>query len=164
MCVPWQSVMSPIRPEKKNLFIPCRTAWAMMGGWQGLMQLVQCVPIWYPRWLEMTAGVVGPNQGQLPPTSPLALFSNGEREREREREPGICMFFHTIHLSVSSKTMTFQGGLHFFWVSAYLIIVFITSMNIVHSLSKHSHVQSESAHEIKLYLSHKLAVVGTQFF
>src|SRR5258706_8307240 len=113
---------------------------------------------------HMVSQVVGPNQGQLPPTSPLALFSNGEREREREREPGICIFFHTIHLSVSSKTMTFQGGLHFFWVSAYLIIVFITSMNIVHSLSKHSHVQSESAHEIKLYLSHKLAVVGTQFF
>src|SRR5258706_6270219 len=84
--------------------------------------------------------------------------------REREREPGICIFFHTIHLSVSSKTMMFHGGLNFFWGSPDLIIVFITSMNIVHSLSKHSHVQSESAHEIKLYLSHKLAVVGTQFF
>src|SRR5258706_1877998 len=113
----------------------------------------------------MKAGVVGPNQGKLLPTSPFVFFSRGERERERERESLVyAIFFHTIHLSVSSKTMKFQGGLHFFLVSAYLIIVFITSMNIVHSLSKHSHVQSESAHEIKLYLSHKLAVVGTQIF
>ena len=119
------------------------------------------VPIWYPGWLEMTAGVVGPNQGQLPPTSPLTLFSNGG---EREREPGIRIFFRTLHLSASSKMTKFQGGLHFFLVSAYLIIVFITSMNIVHSLSKHSRVQSESAHEIELYSSRKSAVVGTQFF
>src|SRR5258706_10509424 len=116
MCVPWQSVMSPIRPEKKNLFIPCRTAWAMMGGWQGLMQLVQCVPIWYPGWLEMTAGVV------LDPTranslQPLLLLSSPmeEGDREREREPGMCIFFHTLHLSMSSKTMKFQGGVAIFF-------------------------------------------------
>src|SRR5258706_16405930 len=110
----------------------------------------------------MTARVVGPNQGQLPLTSPLALFSNGG---ERERESLVyAFFFRTLHLSMSSKTTKFQGGLRFFLVSTYLIIVFITSMNIVHYLSKHSRVQSESAHEIELYLSSKLAVVGTQFF
>src|SRR5258708_2583901 len=128
------------------MLVPCRTACAMMGGWRGPTQSVRCVPcgrpsarytsdmvpIWYPGWLEMTAGVVGPNQGQLPPTSPLALFSNGgERERERERERAwyTHFFFRTLHLSASSKTTKFQGGLRFFLVSAYLIIVFITSMN-----------------------------------
>src|SRR5258706_6803950 len=149
----------------------------MMGGWRGPTQSVRCVPcgrpsawytsdmvpIWYPGWLEMTAGVVGPNQGQLPPTSPLTLFSNGG-ERERERAWYTHFFFRTLHLSASSKTTKFQGGLCFFLVSTYLIIVFITSMNIVHSLSKHSCVQSESAHEIELYSSRKSAVVGTQFF
>src|SRR5258706_13379040 len=115
MCVPWQSVMSPIRPEKKNLFIPCRTAWAMMGGGQGLMQLVQCVPIWYPRWLEMTAGVVGPNQGQLPPTSPLALFSNGERERERERERAWYMHVFSHYTpQCEQQNNDVSGGVAFF--------------------------------------------------
>jgi len=77
---------------------------------------------------------------------------------EREREPGIRIFFSHF------KTTKFQGGLRFFLVSAYLIIVFITSMNIVHYLSKHSRVQSESAHEIEQYSSRESAVVGMQFF
>src|SRR5258706_3310405 len=146
------------------MLVPCRTARAMMSGWRGLTQSVRCVPIWYRGWLEMTAGVVGPNQGQLPPTSPLALFSNGG-EREREREPGIRIFFFTLDTPArAAKRRSFRGGCVFFLVSAYLIIVFITSMNIVHSLSKHSRVQSESAHEIELYSSRKSAVVGTQFF
>src|SRR5258706_16170740 len=108
------------------MLVPCRTACVMMGGWRGPTQSVRCVPcgwpsagytsdmvpIWYPGWLEMTAGVVGPNQGQLPPTSPLTLFSNGG---EREREPGIRIFFRTLHLSASSKMTKFQGGCIFFW-------------------------------------------------
>ena len=67
-----------------------------------------------PGWLD-------PTKGQLPPTSPLALFSNGgERERERERERAMYtqFFFRTLHLTASSKTTSFQRGLRFFLVSA----------------------------------------------
>ena len=66
-----------------------------------------------PGWLDLT-------KGQLPLTSPLALFSNGgERERERERESHVyAFFFRTLHLTVSSKTTSFQRGLRFFLVSA----------------------------------------------
>src|SRR5258706_5772432 len=108
------------------MLVPCRTVCAMMGGWQGPTQSVRCVPcgqwpsagytsdmvpIWYPRWLEMTAGVVGPNQGQLPPTSPLALFSNGG---EREREPGICFFFSHFTPQRKQQNDEGSGGLRFF--------------------------------------------------
>jgi hypothetical protein len=82
--------------------------------------------------------VVGPDQGLAPPTSPLTLFSNGG---ERERESLVyTIFFHTVHLSVSSKTAEFQGGHKFFVDSAYVLIVNVTSMNIVYLLSMNSHL------------------------
>src|SRR5258706_13318934 len=110
------------------MLVPCRTACVMMGGWRGPTQSVRCVPcgwpsagytsdmvpIWYPGWLEMTARVVGPNQGQLPPTSPLTLFSNGgerERERERERESLVYTFFFALYTSVhTEKNKIFREG------------------------------------------------------
>jgi len=64
----------------------------------------------------MTAGVVGPNQGQLPLTSPLALFSNGgEREREREREPGIRIFFSHLTPQREQQNDEVSGGVVFFF-------------------------------------------------
>src|SRR5258706_12457034 len=102
----------------------------------------------------------GPTPANLSSCSLLQL----RRERERERAWYTHFFFHTLHLSTSSKTTKFQGGLCFFLVSTYLIIVFITSMNIVHSLSKNSRVQRKSSHEIKLYSSCKSAAMGTQVF
>src|SRR5258706_6209884 len=112
------------------MLVPCRTARGMVGGWGGPTQSVRCVPcgrpsawytsdmvpIWYPGWLEMTAGVVGPNQGQLPPTSPLALFSNGgERERERERESLVYAFFFS-HFTPQREQQNDEvsGGVAFF--------------------------------------------------
>jgi len=65
----------------------------------------------------MTAGVVGPNQGQLPPTSPLALFSNGgERERERERESLVYAFFFS-HFTPQREQQNDEvsGGVAFFF-------------------------------------------------
>jgi hypothetical protein len=59
---------------------------------------------------------------------------------EREREPGIHFFFCTLHLSVSGKTVELQGGCEFFVDSAYVLIVNVTSMNIVYSLSMNSHL------------------------
>src|SRR5258706_11364031 len=95
------------------MLVPCRMVCAMRGGWRGPTQSVRCVPcgqrpsagytsdmvpIWYPGWLEMTARVVGPNQGQLPLTSPLALFSNGG---ERERA-WYTHFFFTLYTSAQA--------------------------------------------------------------
>ena len=53
--------------------------------------------------------VVGPDQVQLPPTSPLALSSSGG-EREREREPGIHNFFfvNTAPREWSSTEISWQ--------------------------------------------------------
>jgi hypothetical protein len=84
--------------------------------------------------------VVGPDQGPAPPhlSSRSLLQWRREREREREREPGIHFFFRTLHLSVSGKTAEFQGGREFFVDSAYVLIVNVTSMNIIYSLSTNS--------------------------
>ena len=84
----------------------------------------------------MTARVVGPNQGQLPPTSPLALFSNGgERERERERESLVytIFFLHSTpqHEQPNDKVL---GVIAIFSVFTYVLIVYVTSMNILHYL------------------------------
>src|SRR5258706_12376352 len=111
------------------MLVPCRTAGGVRGGWWGPKQSVRClpcgrpsarytsdmVPIWYPGWLEMTAGVVGPNQGQLPPTSPLALFSNGG-ERERERESLVYAFFFS-HFTPQCEQQNDEvsGGVAFFF-------------------------------------------------
>jgi hypothetical protein len=79
-----------------------------------------------------------PTKVRLPPTSPLALFSNGG-ERERERESLVyAFFFRTLHLSVSGKMAKFQGGSRFFFDSAYVLIVNVTSMDIVYLLSTNS--------------------------
>ena len=61
---------------------------------------------------RLIAGVVGPDQGQLPPTSPFALFSNGG-ERERERAWYTQIYFRTLRPNASSKTASFQGGRNF---------------------------------------------------
>ena len=84
----------------------------------------------------MTAGVVGPDQGQLPPTSPLALFSNGgerERERERERDWYMHFFSHSTpqHKQQNDKVL---GVVAIFSVFTYVLIVYVTSMNILHYL------------------------------
>ena len=64
-----------------------------------------------PGWLDLT-------KGQLPLTSPLALFSNGgERERERERESLVYAFFFshsTPHCEQQNDE--FSGAVGFFLV------------------------------------------------
>ena len=82
----------------------------------------------------MTAGVVGPDQGQLPPTSPLALFSNGG-ERERERESLVYTFFFSHSTpQCEQQNNKVLGVVVIFSVFTYVLIVYVTSMNILHYL------------------------------
>jgi len=61
-------------------------------------------------------GGFGPNQGQLPPTSPLALFSNGGgRERERERAWYVHFFSHFTPQHEQQNNEVSGGGCNFFW-------------------------------------------------
>ena len=60
--------------------------------------------------------------------------------------------------AVNAKRRSFRG-VAIFSVSAYLIIVYVTSINIIHSLSTHSRVQSESAREIELYSARESALI-----
>src|SRR5882757_5714425 len=61
-----------------------------------------------PGWLDPTwANSLRPLLSLSSPTE--------ERERERERESLVyAFFFHTLHLTASSKTTKFQGRLRFF--------------------------------------------------
>src|SRR5258706_16316715 len=71
-------------------------------------------------WLEMTAGVVGPDHGPTPSdlSSRSLLQWRREREREREREPGIRIFFFAFHTSPqAAKRRSFRGGRLFFFFS-----------------------------------------------
>src|SRR5258706_3016462 len=61
--------------------------------------------------------------------------------------------------SLSMQNNEVSRGVAIFAVSAYLIIVYVTSINIIHSLSTHSHVQSENLCEIELYSVHELALI-----
>jgi len=60
--------------------------------------------------------------------------------------------------AVNAKRRHFRG-VAIFSVSAYLIIVYVTSINIIHSLSTHSRVQSENPREIKLYSACESALI-----
>jgi len=60
--------------------------------------------------------------------------------------------------AVNTKRRRFRG-VAIFSVSAYLIIAYVTSINIIHSLSTHSRIQSENLHEIELYLACKSVLI-----
>ena len=66
------------------------------------------------RCLIWQSGVVGPDKGQPPLTSPLALFSNGgERERERERAWYMHFFFALYTSTQAAKWLSFRGSCNF---------------------------------------------------
>src|SRR5258706_14930512 len=100
-----------------------------------------------------------------PGLTPSDLSSRSLLQWRRERERAWYMlFFFTLYTSAQAAKRRSFRGVAIFSVSAYLIIVYVTSMNIIHSLSTHSRVQSENLREIELYSARESAVVGMQFF
>ena len=84
----------------------------------------------------MTAGVVGPDQGPTPSdlSSRSLLQRRREREREREREPGIRNFFSYSTPQREQQNDKFLGVVAIFSVFTYILIVYVTRMNILHYL------------------------------
>ena len=111
----------------------------------------------------MQPGWLDPSRGQLPPTSPFALFSNGgerETKTERQREPGIYTFFPRSTPQRKRQNGKVSGVVAIFLVSAYVLIVYATTMNILFSLLAYSCVQSENERKTEQYSARESAVVG----
>ena len=89
--------------------------------------------IWLPGWLEKMAGVVGPDQGPTPSNLSSCSLLQQRRERERESLVDTKFFLHSTP-QCEQQNDKVSGVVAIFSVSTYLLIVYVTSMNIVHYL------------------------------
>jgi len=124
-----------------TVFVRSNTACAMEDGWRAALgtrpaPIVRHLPQGTHR-PDMIARVVGPDQGSTPPD--LSSRSLLQRKREREREPGIR--FLALYTSLRAiKRQSFRGVANFL-ISAYLLIVYVTSMNILYCKSTYNRFQ-----------------------
>ena len=91
---------------------------------------------------DMVARVVG-DDSRGPTPSDLSSRSLLQRRRERERESLVnASFFSHSTPQREQQNDKVLGAVTIFLVSTYVVIVYVTSMNIVHYLSAYSRVQS----------------------
>jgi hypothetical protein len=91
---------------------------------------------------------------------PLLSLSSPTEERERERESLVyILFFPRSTPQREQQNGKVSGVVAIFLVSAYVLIVYATTMNISFSLLAYSCVQSENERKTEQYSARESAVV-----